>query len=107
MADHTLEEIIAVEKEVQTGLAEEQRRATLWLASEREAITRQTEAELAEARQQCRQQIAAAEAGADDEAGELLPRAKSYATRLNDLSDKRLQALVAGHLHRLLPEKRS
>lgn len=107
MADHTLEEIIAAEKEIQTHLAEEQRRAALWLAAEREVIARQTEAELAEARHQCRQRIAAAEAGAGDDVGELLPRAESHATRLDNLPEERLRALLVGHLQLLLPEKRS
>lgn len=106
MTNHTLEEIVTVEHEIQARLAEQQRQVAVWLAAEREVISRATEAELAEARQQCRQQIAAAEAGAGDGAGELVPRAETYAARLKCLPEERLRELVAGHLHGLLPGKR-
>lgn len=104
MADHTLEEIVAAEKEIQARLAEERRQAAVWLAAERETITRETEAQLAEARQQCRQRIAAAEAEAADQVCELVRRAEAYAVRLQSLPEERLRARVRAHLQRLLPE---
>jgi F0F1-type ATP synthase membrane subunit b/b' len=105
MTNHTLEEIVAVEHEIQARLAEEQRQAAQWLAAERDTIARATEAELAEARHQCRQQITAAEAEAGDEGGELIPRAEAYAARLQNLPEESLQVQVSGHLQRLLPER--
>jgi F0F1-type ATP synthase membrane subunit b/b' len=106
MANNTLEEIVAVEQEIQAHLAEEHRKAAVWLAAERAGITRDTEAELAEARQQCRQQIADSEAEAGDGVGELVPRAEAYAARLKSLPEERLQTQILGHLHQLLPEQR-
>lgn len=105
MADHTLEEIVAAEKEVQAQLAEERRQASEWLAGEHKVISRETEVQLDEARWQCRQKIAAAEAEAGDKVCELVRRAEAYAFRLQNLPEERLRAQVSGHLRRLLPEK--
>lgn len=107
MTDHTLEEIVAAEHEIQARLAEEQRQAAAWLAAEREVITRTTEAELAEARRQCQQQIAAAEGEPGDGVGELVRRAEAYAARLQGLSEERLRLQLVENLPRLLPEPRS
>lgn len=106
MTNHTLEEIVAVEKEIQANLAEERRKAAVWLAGERDGITRDSEAELEEARHKCRLQIAAAEVGVGDEVTDLVRRAEVYAERLQSLPEERLRAQVSGYLQRLLPEKR-
>lgn len=105
MTNHTLEEIVAVEKEIQARLAEEHRKAAVWVAAEREGITREAEAELAEARRQCQQRIAAAETGVGDEVIDLVRRAEDYAARLKSLSEEKLRERVTGHLQRLLPGK--
>lgn len=107
MTNHTLEEIVVVEKEIQASLAEERRKAVVWLAGERDGIIRDTEAELEEARRQCRLQLAAAEAGVGDEVTtELVGRAEAYAEQLKNLSQERLRTQVSGYLQRLLPEQR-
>lgn len=107
MTNNTLEEIVAVEKEIQAHLAEERRKATVWLAGERDRITRDIKVELEEARRQCREQIAAAEAEADEEGTDLVRRAELYAERLQSFPEEHLRTLVSGHLQRLLPGKSS
>lgn len=104
MADQTLEEIVAVEREIQSRLAEERDRAAAWLAAERQEISRSGEARIAAARREFRQQLAAAESEAGQEVNDLLHRAESYAARLHDLTEAELRELVGRHLGRLLPE---
>lgn len=106
MTNHTLEEIVAVEKEIQARLAEEQGEAAAWLAGECAAVRRSAEAGLDAAQRQLRQQIVAAEAAVGDEATELVCRAETYAARLANLPEQRLRLLLVGHLRRLLPDKR-
>jgi flagellar biosynthesis/type III secretory pathway protein FliH len=106
MSNHTLEEIVAVEKELQAHLAEEQRKVAEWLAAERDGITRATEEKLAEARQHFRQRLAAAAAEAGDVVDEVVQQAEAYAERLKSLPEERLRLLVRGYLQRLWPERR-
>lgn len=104
MTNHALEEIIAVEQEIEARLAEERQQAAAWLAEERRRISAAAAAALAAAEQRAREKIAAAEGAADDEAAGQLARAEAYAARLQELPEERLRQMVAGRLRRLRPE---
>lgn len=105
MTDQTLAEIVAVEKDIQAQLAEEQRRAAAWLAKEREEIGRTGEEQVSAARREFRHRLTTAETEADTEVGDLLRRAELYAARLHEIPEEELRLLVRRHLTRLLPER--
>jgi predicted metal-dependent peptidase len=106
MPNQALAEIVAVEKEIQTRLAEERNKAAIWVAGERERINREVKRQLTEAQREFRQSVAAVEAEAKREVTALVSRAEEYAARLRNLPDERLCSILTRHLLRLLPEEK-
>ena len=105
MADLALEEIIAVEQEIQERLELERRRIALWRAEEKARLNRESESRLAEVSLNCQQVIAAAESEAVAEVADLIRKAEQYRQYLASLPEKDLEEIIRKHLGQILPEE--
>jgi len=98
MVKHAIEEIVAVEQEIQEWLARERANAATWLSGELKDLERQTEEHLAACEAECRK---AREDGLQSlrvRAESLLKEAGEYAKVLEAISDAQLAELARKHL---------
>lgn len=104
MAKPALEEIIVLEKEIQTQIEAERHNTGKWLAEQREIIARESEARIAAHRQECDLMITKAEEEARQEIAAQVREAERYETFLEELPEKILEIYVKKYLPRILPE---
>jgi hypothetical protein len=104
MTKPALEEIIEIEKEIQTKIEAERHNTGKWLADQREIIARESEVRIAAHRQECELMISKAEEEACQELTIQVREAERYETFLEELSNKKLSIYIKKYLPRILPE---
>jgi F0F1-type ATP synthase membrane subunit b/b' len=107
MGKPALEEIVAIEKEIQAQIAAERQKAEARLEELRAAIATESEAKIAECRQKCAVVISAAEDAARRAENARVNRAEFYEALLKELPDSKLDEYVRKYLPRILPENES
>ena len=104
MGKPALEEILAIEKEIQAQIEEERRKTGEWLEQQREAIARESDAGIAACRQKCNLVISEAEEETRREVAERVREAEQYEALLRELPDNKLELYVKKYLPLILPE---
>ena len=101
MERDTLEEILAVEKEIRDGLDGESSKASRWLDGVRQDVERARLEGLAQVEESARLQEAAAARGGQAKADAVVGEAEAEAQRIAALDSNWLSALVRRHLARI------
>ncbi len=104
MTKPALEEIIAIEREIQTHIDGERRAIETWRTEQQESIARESETRLAAHRLECDLMIARAEEEARQEIAAQAKEAEGYEAFLDNLSDNVLAPYVEKFLSRILPK---
>jgi len=105
MEEDVLKAIIAVEKEIQERLVEEEHRAGERLANLRSELAEKATREEERLAAEVRSAVAAARAGAQGQADAILRRAAAQAEQLAGLDDGTLERHIMKHLIRIAPEQ--
>lgn len=105
MSDHALSDIIAVEKEIQAQIRQENEKVREWLESECRKIDEQSSRRLARHKDQCRKITEKAEKQARIEADKILNNAERYKSQLEGITENRLAKSLRKYLPTtILPE---
>jgi hypothetical protein len=103
MERDTLEEILAVEKEIRDQLEGERDEASRWLAGVRHGIEQDKLAEIVRIKDSVAQQDEAARKAAREKANEILRRATSAAQSVERVRDDELERRVRQHVACIVP----
>jgi len=103
MERDTLEEILAVEKEIRDKLDGERDEASRWLAGVRHEIEQEKLAEIVRLRDSIAQQDEAAQKAARAKANEIVRRATDAAQRIERVRDDDLARRVRQHVACIVP----
>lgn len=103
MERDTLEEILAVEKEIRDKLEGERGEASRWLAGIRHEVEQATLAETVRLKETVAREGEAAQQAAQEKANEILRRATSAAQRMEHMRDDDLARRVRRHLACIIP----
>lgn len=95
MEQSTLQEILAVEKEIRERFDAERERAGQWLEDARREIEAAHRAEMAHLKEAAAQEDGAAQQRAREKAGQILRQAQDAITAVNGLSDEALRRRIA------------
>jgi hypothetical protein len=98
MERDTLEEILAVEKEIRAKLEGERHEASQWLAGVRQEVERDKLAEIVRLEDSVARQDEAAQEAAQEKARQIVQRASSAARRIEQLHDDELARRVRQHV---------
>lgn len=103
MERDTLEEILAVEREIRATLESERDAAGRWIASARRDVEEHRLAEVARLEESTAQQEAAAQEAARMRAAEIIRQATRAAERIGRMTDEELVRFILPHLARIVP----
>lgn len=99
----SLDDVLAVERELAELMAAERGKAARWLEERRGEIASAAKAEHARIEQSVREQEAAAGNAAAGEAAVLVEQSRALARRIEALDDTRLGPIVRKHLAGIVP----
>lgn len=103
MTDGLLENIIQLEKQIQSEVADEQVRAAAWQAREMSAMQDALEKTRLIEEQRRRQSLAEKKAAIEREGAALEAASSAWCQRLADLDETRLRDALKWHLAAILP----
>jgi hypothetical protein len=103
MERDTLEEILAVEKEIREKLEGERDEANRWLAGVRQKVEQEKLAEIVRLKDSVARQDEASLTAAHEKANEIVRRAASAARRIEQLRDDDLARRVRQHIECIVP----
>ncbi|HEX6639979.1 MAG TPA: hypothetical protein VF215_02645 [Thermoanaerobaculia bacterium] len=101
--DSSLDDVLAVERELAELMGAERRKAARWLEERRREIESTAKAELRRLEQSAREDEETAKKSAAEKAAVIVEQSGSIARRIEALDDARLGPIVRKHLACLVP----